>query len=201
MKSKAFWWAIGVMALVVGSMGAAAQNPRPIKLSGTIGDYTSATQAWEIRGSWSLKMYGDSGTADFTAALNMEHSDLGMINGATSRTQHTHHISLTRAQLISDPDYAAANCPSTHYAPPTTTGVAVVGMASVTGNGAHAPFAPNGELSQVTVCVTGSTQVEFSNITLVFPANNPDGSKNGAAGHFGTAPINGVVTQTNGGAE
>jgi hypothetical protein len=36
-----------------------------------------------------------------------------------------------------------------------------------------------------TVCVTGGTQVESSNITLVFGAP--------ASGHFGSQPINGAV--------
>lgn len=192
MTSKSLWWVMGVVMLAL-SMIAVAQNPRPVKVSGTINDYTAGAQAWEIRGTWSLKVDGDSGTADFTAALNMEHSDLAMINGATGRTQHTHHISLTNAQVISDPSYVDSTCPSVYYAPPTTTGIVVVGMASLTGNGAYAPFAPTGQLSQLTVCVTGSTQVEFSNVTLVFPATNPDGSKNLAAGHFGSQPINGVV--------
>jgi hypothetical protein len=76
-------------------------------------------------------------------------------------------------------------------------GFAVVGMASVTGNGAFAPFAPHGELSELVVCVTGSSQVEYSNITLMFPATNSDGTKDAASGHFGTSAINGVVVKTN----
>jgi hypothetical protein len=58
-------------------------------------------------------------------------------------------------------------------------------MASITGNGGYPPFAPEGQLSSLTVCVTGGTQVEFSNITLVFGAP--------ASGHFGSQPINGAV--------
>lgn len=193
MKSKALWLVIAVVLAV--PSGAVAQNPHPKKFSGTINDYTTGTQTWEMRGTWSLKLYGDSGTADLSVALNMEHSDLGLINGATGRTQHTHHIRLTHAQVITDASYVASNCPSVHYAPPTTTGFAVVGMASVTGNGAFAPFAPNGELSQLNVCITGASQVAYSNITLMFPATNPDGSKDAASGHFGTSPINGVVSK------
>lgn len=59
------------------------------------------------------------------------------------------------------------------------------GMASVTGNGGFPPFAPQGQLSQLMVCITGGTQIEFSNITLVF--GTP------ASGHFGPPPINGAV--------
>jgi hypothetical protein len=57
--------------------------------------------------------------------------------------------------------------------------------ASVTGNGGYPPFAPQGQTSLLTVCVTGGTQVAFSNIALVFgmPAN----------GHFGAQAIKGTV--------
>ena len=192
MNSKTMCRVMAVAVLALGSC-AVAQNPRPVKLSGTISDYTSGAQDWEMRGTWSVTVYGDSGTADFEAALNMEHSDLALINGATGRTQHTHHITMTNAQVISDSSYVSSNCPSAHYSPPTSTGIALVGMASVTANGHNAPFSPNGELAQLTVCVTGSDQVEFSNVTLVFPSNKDDGTNNPAATHFGSQPINGVV--------
>lgn len=196
MIGKAFRRLVASAVLATASI-AAAQNPSPAKLSGTINDYTSGAQTWEMRGTWTLTVDGDSGKADFTAALNMEHSDLGMINGAASRTQHTHHIRMSGAQVIADASYVASNCPSAHYAPPTTHGIAVVGMANVTGNGAFAPFAPNGEQSQLTVCVTGASQVGFSNVTLVFPALKDDATKNPAAGHFGSQAINGVVSKAN----
>ncbi|MGH9522428.1 MAG: hypothetical protein ACRD3E_07845 [Terriglobales bacterium] len=198
MKSKVCWWVMAA-AIVALSAGAVAQNPQPDKFSGTISDYTTGAQVWEMRGTWSVKVNGNSGNADFAAELNMEHSDLGLINGATGRVPHTHHITMTDAQVISDASYVASNCPSAHYAPPTTTGFAVVGMASVTGNGAFAPFAKTGQLSQLTVCVTGASQVGFSNVTLVFPATYPDGTTpNPASTHFGTQPINGVVVRANG---
>lgn len=183
---------MAVLALVVNNV-AVAQSHRATKLSGTLSDYTAGTQGWEMRGNWSVKVEGDSGKADFSAAMNMEHNDLALLNGVTGRVSHTHHIAMTDAQVISDPDYVAANCPSAHYSPATTTGIAIVGMASVTGNGAVAPFAPNGELSELRVCITGASQVAFSNITLVFPATKDDGTKNPAVGHFGSQPINGVV--------
>jgi hypothetical protein len=95
---------------------------------------------------------------------------------------------MRNARVISDPNYVAENCPTAHFAvAATTTGFVVVGMASTTGNGGNAPFAPDGEKSQLTVCITGSDEVPFSNITLMFAP----GSK--ASNHFGTVPINGVV--------
>ena len=202
MKNKPFLWLaqMAVLAMALSS-GVVAQNRPPLKLTGTISDYTTITpgaqsQLWEMRGTWTLKTDHDFDSADFTAELNMEHSDFAMSNGQTSRTQHTHHISLKNAQ-VQDQNFVLANCPSVHYTPATTTGFAITGLASTTGNGALAPFAPQGQQSQLTVCITGSDQVTFSNITLVFPATLTDGTtKNPASGHFGTQPINGVVKST-----
>ncbi len=76
-----------------------------------------------------------------------------------------------------------SGCPSASYKPPTTTGFMITGSASVTGNGGYPPFAPQGQTSPLTVCVTGGTQVGFSNMTLVFGMP--------ASGHFGSQAING----------
>lgn len=178
-----------ILALALSS-GAMAQAPAPAKLSGTINDYNPFSKGqYEMRGSWLLSVNGASGKADFSAALNMEHSDLWMVSNDTTdttlRDPHTHHITMKDAQVIFDQNYVEGTCPTAHYVVATTTGFAIVGMASVTGDGGHAPFAPHGELSPLTVCVTGGSQVGFSNITLVLgsPASN----------HFGTQPINGVV--------
>ncbi len=178
------------MAGLVLSISVAAQAPPPSKLSGTVNDYNPFDHGqYEMRGPWSLTVQGDSGTAAFSAALDLEHSDLWMVsNGITDTTlrdSHTHHISMSGAQVIFDQSSVASNCPTAKYGVPTTTGFAVVGMASVTGNGGFPPFAPHGELSPLTVCVTGGTQVAFSNVTLVFglPASK----------HLGTQTINGVV--------
>ncbi len=191
MKSKGWLRLTQMIILALAfSVGVMAQAPPPAKLSGTINDYNPFNKGqYEMRGTWSLNVNGASGTADFSAALNMEHSDLWMIANNTTdttlRDPHTHHITMQGAQVIFDQNYVASNCPTANYFVPTTTGFAVVGMASVTGDGGFAPFAPHGELSPLTVCVTGGSQVRFSNITLVFspPASN----------HVGTQPINGAV--------
>jgi hypothetical protein len=193
-KNKAFLMStkIVVMALALTSV-LVAEGPRSTTLKGTINDYNPfAMGGYEIRGTWSLEVSPNIDAVDFRAALNMEHSDLWMISNKTTdttlRDQHTHHFTMTNARVISDPHYVAANCPTAHFAvAATTTGFVVVGMASTTGNGGNAPFAPDGEKSQLTVCVTGSDDVEFSNVTLMFAP----GSK--ASNHFGTVPINGVV--------
>ena len=198
MKSKFFLWfaQIAVVALALSS-GALAQAPPPTTLSGTINDYNPFEKGgYEMRGTWSLKVYGASGVADFSAALNMEHSDLWMIDNnttdTTQRDQHTHHFIMTRAQVISDPKYVQENCPTAQFTvAATTTGFAVVGLATTTGNGGNAPFAPNGEKSQLRICVTGSDKVAFSNITLMFSSGS------NASKHFGIVPINGVVKSTN----
>jgi hypothetical protein len=180
---------MAILALALSS-GVVAQAPPPAKLSGTINDYNPFSNGqYEMRGAWSLNVNGASGQADFSAGLNMEHSDLWMvannITDTTLRDPHTHHITMRNAQVIGDQTYVGNNCPTAHYHVPTTTGFAVVGMAGVTGDGGFPPFAPHGELSPLTVCVTGGIQVGFSNITLVL------GSP--ASKHFGTQPINGVV--------
>ncbi len=190
MKSKVLFWLATMAVLALVSSGVVAQTPSADNLSGTISDYNPFTKGqYEMRGLWSLHVNGASDRANFYAALNMEHSDLWMSSTGTTdttlRDPHTHHITMKDAQVISDQSYVVSNCPTAHYVVATTTGLAIVGIASVTGDGGFAPFAPNGELSPLTVCVTGGTQVGFSNITLVFglPASK----------HFGTQPINGVV--------
>ena len=194
MKNKAFLLSAQVAFMVLALSGSlVAEDPRSTTLKGTINDYNPfAMGGYEIRGTWSLEAYAKSDVADFSAALNMEHSDLWMINNQTTdttlRDQHTHHFTMNGARLITDPKYVSENCPTAHFAvAATTTGFVVVGMASTTGNGGNAPFAPDGEKSQLTVCITGSDKVPSSNITLMFAS----GSK--AANHFGTVPINGVV--------
>jgi hypothetical protein len=193
-KNKAFRLStqVAVIALALSSV-AVAEGPHPTTLKGTINDYNPfAMGGYEIRGSWSLDAYPNFDLVDFSASLNMEHSDLWMTANNTTdttlRDQHTHHFTMKGAHVISDPKYVSQNCPTAQFAvAATTTGFVVVGMASTTGNGGNAPFAPNGEKSQLTVCITGSNDVPFSNITLQFaPGSN-------ASNHFGTVPINGVV--------
>ncbi len=201
MKSKGSLW-FAQMAIVVLALSSSAiaqdhqsvdQDHQPITLKGTISDYNPFEKGgYEMRGTWSLTVKGASDISDFSAALNMEHSDLWMIENnttdTTQRDQHTHHFTMSHAKVISDPRYVQANCPTAQFTvAATTTGFAVEGWATTTGNGGNPPFAPNGEKSQLRVCITGSHKVAFSNITLMFyPGSN-------ASRHFGTVPINGVV--------
>jgi len=174
------------LALVAGHLQ--AQELRRVHLSGFINDYSPSTVSggpYEIHGQWSLDI-NRSGTADFTADLNMETSDYG-ITGATqvdpakpaTRSPHTHHISITNAAVSYDTSVCPANSP-----PTTGPGVVVTGTAATTGNGGQAPFEAKGA-STLQVCITGGSEVQFSNLTLVYTGP--------ATGHFGTQPIHGVV--------
>ncbi len=195
MNSRVFSWMlriIAVLALAVGT-GAQAQAPTPKHLGGIINDYTAATGVggpWEMHGKWSLKMKGDSGKADFSAVMTMEHPDSWIaanpgtssspnIDNPGARSPHTHHITMTDALVSYDTSVCPANSPAT-----TSAGFVVTGTVSITGNGTAAPFEAKGP-STLQVCITGGTEVPFSNVSLVLTGP--------ATGHFGSHAINGVV--------
>jgi hypothetical protein len=117
----------------------------------------------------------------------METSDCG-ISSATAvdpanpntRGAHTHHISITNAAV----SYDTSVCPV--YSPPTTgAGIVVSSTATTTGNGGPASFESKGA-STFQVCITRGSQVEFSNMSMVYTGP--------AAGHFGPQAIHGVVS-------
>ena len=202
MHSKNLFGSVGTWVLVF-ALGttALAQNRTPRHFHGVINDFTAAHDAkgktsgpWELHGTWHLDLSWDGSTADFSAAVSMEDSDYWLLinpnppanpDSPATRSPHTHHISMNSAQVTWDPSSVSSGCPTASYNPATTTGFMVTGSASVTANGGYPPFAPQGQLSPLTICVTGGTQVGFSNVTLVF--GTP------ASGHFGTQPINGAV--------
>src|ERR1700733_13131436 len=176
--------AVAAMALV----RAQAQGLRPVHFSGVINDYSPSTVSggpYEIRGDWSLDVVR-TGTANFSADLNMETSDYG-IPGATqvdpanpaTRSPHTHHISMTNAAVSYDTSVCPTNNPAT-----TVSGLVVTGTAPTTANGGPAPFDPK-NTSTLQVCIMGGPDVSFSNVTLVYTGP--------ATAHFGAQPIHGVV--------
>lgn len=202
MHNKNVFWTVGTLLLVFAlGTSAVAQKRTPRHFHGVINDVTAAHDAkgktsgpWELHGVWSLDLGWEGDTATFSAALSMEDSDYWLLintnppadpDSPATRTPHTHHISMKADQVTWDPSVIATSCPTASYSPNTTTGFMVTGSANVTANGGYAPFAPQGQLSQLTICVTGGSQRGFSNVTLVFgsPAN----------GHFGSQPINGAV--------
>lgn len=172
---RRFWWMAQIAALVLMvSFSALAQAPRQIKLSGLISDYTllSGGGPWDVRGEWSLTLKGNSGKADFSAALAMVHSDLGVTlnNGSlddpAARNPHTHHIALVNGTVT-----------------PLSNGFRVTGKAIITANGNFPP--PFGGGSTLQIDVTGGNSVLPSNIKLFFGGD--------AAKHFGSQAVNGVV--------
>ena len=174
-------------ALAVGTM--VAQDLRVVKFKGLINDYSPSTVPggpYEIRGEWSVDVQR-TGTANFAADLNMETSDYGITSAAAvdpanpaTRGAHTHHISMTNATVT----YDTSVCPV--FSPPTTgPGVVINGTAVTTGNGGPATFESKGP-STLQICITGGTEANFSNVTLVYTGP--------ATGHFGTQAIHGVVT-------
>jgi len=179
---------IMVLVLAIGT-ASLAQTPKPTKFHGVINDYTPATTTppsqWEIRGPWSLTLQHEHGTADFSAALTMELSDISFlpnpltVNTPTARTQHTHHITMTNATVSQNMSVCPANNPAT-----TSAGLVITGPVSVTGNGNPAPFETKGQ-SWLQVCITGGAQVQYSNVTLMFTGP--------ATGHFSSQAIHGVV--------
>jgi hypothetical protein len=203
-KNKAFTWTVRTLAVVVLAVAASAQAQAPVPehFSGFLNDYTAATGVggpWEMHGTWSLKLKGDSGKADFSAVMTMEHPDFWVlanpapitippttptVDNPGLRSPHTHHLTMTDALVSFDASVCPADSPS------TTVRFVVTGQADITGNGTAAPFQTKGgvtTLSTLQVCITGGTEVPYSNVTLTFVNKAP------ATGHFGSLPIHGVV--------
>jgi hypothetical protein len=175
MNYKGFDWlaCVGIFVVLL-TLSAPAAQAQGVSLSGVFNDFTPAgtTGPWEVRGHWSLKINGESGKANFEAALDMERSDMGVTltngdpNNPASRNAHTHHLSVVDGTVSA-----------------LSNGLRVSGKAIVTGNGNFPPpFGPN---TTVQIDVIGGNTVSPSNIKLTFMGD--------AATHFGTQPVNGVV--------
>lgn len=193
---------IVVLALAAGTSALAQAPKHNTEFSGTLNDYTTASSPatvkgpWEVRGHWSLFVNARSGKANFSAALTMERSDLGVmangvatstdtniLNNAANRNAHTHHITIVNAEVTEIPG-----------------GFEVKGPAVITINGMFpAPFQTAGvALSDdpvATIDITGAMGVKgiagsehdivFSNISVSL--GDP------ATAHFGANPLHGVV--------
>ena len=181
MKHRVALWTVGVSAVLIlagaASLATLAALPTPTHFSGVINDYTAVvntappgqTGPWEVRGPWSLSVHERSGTADFSAAVTMELSDSSLSSAEISdsaRLQHTHNITVDGGMVT-----------------PIAGGFEVMGPVTITKNGGPAPAALQGTI--LVIDVTGGTLVPYSNITLQF--------QNGAATHFGSNPLSGVV--------
>ena len=199
MKNNAPKWvvlgsAVLVSAATASGLSLAEEQPPssalPVHFIGLINDYTPSAAVtkggpYEMRGKWSLDIDERRGPARFSAAMNMETSDYGIVQNTVNKDEpatrgaHTHHISMTDGMVSTD---WAAKCPV--FSPPVTDGFVITGTATITGNGGPPPF---GNPSPITICVLGGADVKFSNVTLAFgmPASN----------HFGTQAIHGVVVR------
>ena len=175
------------LVLLTASTCALAQERRSVHFTGLINDYTPSDVKggpYEMHGQWAMDTHEEQGTADFVADMTM--SDYGMTSmGTPDATQggknaHTHHIKLTNIRITWD----MVGCPT--YSPATTHGFQVRGTVSlITGNGSNALFEPAPPASTLQVCVTGGSEVAYSNLTMVF--GGP------ATTHFGPQAIHGVV--------
>jgi hypothetical protein len=201
MERRSFAWTGGILvtaAACISLTHAKAGDrefrlPSPVHYQGLLNDYTPSNAVttggpYEMRGKWSLEVDERRGTAKFSAAMNMETSDFGIVQGTVDkdipmkRGAHTHHLTMTDG-MISD-DWATV-CPV--FSPVVTDGFVVKGTVYITGNGGPASF---GNPTPITICVLGGTVVKASNITvsLGMPASK----------HFGTQPIHGVVLNCTG---
>jgi len=163
---------IGTTGQARSAVGTPESADQQMTLSGQINDHTTLSLgSWEIHGAWTLNVKGNSGKADFRAALSMERGDYWFVghgnpDDPVGRNTHTHHISINDG-----------------FVSVFANGFRVSGPATVTGNGATPPFGTNSTLQ---VDVTGAELVMYSNIALTFGGD--------AAKHFGGNPIAGVVT-------
>ncbi|HEY2907993.1 MAG TPA: hypothetical protein VGJ29_18955 [Vicinamibacterales bacterium] len=172
-RNRFQWFALVGALVVAAGAGGQAHGRTGVNFSGLVDDVTVANAgSWAIHGVWSLDLKGESGKADFTAALDMERSDLFFVltptadpNVPATRNAHTHNIAIVDGTVTSIPG-----------------GFRVSGPAMLTGNGATPPF---GTDSTLQVDVTGGNLVTFSNVKLTFGGN--------AVVHFGALPVSGVV--------
>lgn len=181
----------GLSLLLFISVGlSSAEERETVHFSGLLNDYSPAAVKggpWEMHGQWALDLHrerrSESFVADFSAEMTM--AGYGTTAGAPDGTKggqgaHTHHIKLTKVAVTENMD----GCPT--YSPATTKGFQLGDVVSlITGNGGVAPFETNPPSSTLQVCVTGSDEVAFSNVSLVF--GGP------AVSHFGSQAIHGVV--------
>lgn len=193
MKSKILASALRFLSLLllVSGTAALAQDGGLVHFSGLINDYSPSTVKggpWEMHGQWTMDVHEEWRgewvvAADFSADMTM--SDYGTTAGAADATKggmspHTHHIKLTGVTVTPNMN----GCPT--VSPATTKGFQISGPVSlITGNGSNATFETGPVVSTLQVCITGGSEVAFSNVTLVFGAP--------ATSHFGTQAIHGVV--------
>ncbi|MGE0460624.1 MAG: hypothetical protein AB7Q16_04575 [Vicinamibacterales bacterium] len=162
MDSRILVTAVIVVTTMLGfASPATAQPAAPTKVEGVFHDYTAdldASGPWQLVGDWSATLKGASGKVDVVASLSMVRSD------TSPRSAHTHHVGLIDGEVTVLPN-----------------GYRITGAATITSNGAVAPFSG----SPAVLEITGNTAVPLAKVTLTF--------QGAAAAHFGDQPIDGVV--------
>jgi hypothetical protein len=152
-----------------------AQNPPQMRIAGTLNDLVwveagAGAGAWQVSGTWSARLLGNSGKVEFLAAILGVRSDLWVlqegVDPATAlRSPHTHHVGLLDGTVTTIPG-----------------GIRLTGTAIITTNGNTAPFSN----SPIVVEITGGNTVPYSNMKLMFLGASTE--------HFGSQPYDGVVT-------
>jgi hypothetical protein len=207
MKSLTSALRVFPLLLLVSATPAWAEEFRQEHFAGIFNDYAPSTVAggpYEMHGQWSLDLRREwrSGEtiADFAADMTMAgyvttvvttppnplSPSSGTVNVQTQGgvAPHTHHISMTNVRVTFD----MTGCPN-YVTNPSTVGFQINSTVNmVTGNGSNAPFETTPPSSMLQVCVTGGTEIESSNVTLVFTGP--------ATKHFGPQAIHGVVRKT-----
>ena len=138
---------------------ARAQSAAVARVEGQFHDYTAdldASGPWQLVGDWSATLR-TTGQVDVSASLSMVRAD------NPTRSAHTHHLGLVGGTVT------------------IPNGYRIAGAATITSNGATAPFSG----SPVIVDLTGNTAVPLAKITLTFQGS--------AVAHFSDQPIDGVV--------
>ena len=165
---------ITTMTVMIGPT-LSAQNPPQMRIVGTLNDLVwveegAGAGAWQVSGTWSARLLGNSGKVEFVAAILGVRSDLWVQQtfadpaNPALRTPHTHHVGLLDADVTVIPN-----------------GIRLEGTAIITANGSLAPYSG----STVRVDITGGGLLRFSNIKLTFLGT--------AVEHFGPQPYDGLV--------
>ena len=170
---------LSAVAAIAGAMGAQAMAQdavqSPLRVAGTFNDYVwveggSGAGAWHVSGEWVAQVKGNSGKGDFTASLLGVRSDLWVLQNFVDpanpalRSPHTHHVGMVDAYVTILPN-----------------GIRLEGVATITANGATAPYSG----SIVRVDITGGNTIRYSNIKMTFTGTGVD--------HFGPQPYEGIV--------
>lgn len=168
-------FAVALITTLTVMTAPATSAQEPMRLTGTLTDYVwvdvgAGAGAWQVSGTWSVKVHGDSGKGEFMAGILGVRSDLWIqqtgSNAQTAlRSPHTHHVGLLDARVTA-----------------IAGGIRLTGNAIITTNGSVAPLFSG---SPIVVDITGGDTVQYSNMKLMFLGASTE--------HFGSHPYDGVV--------